>query len=92
MPRSLSYDTDSVRFGSVVNRLRLERRWTLVHLAKLSGMNATYLGIVERGENVPSLTTILRLAEVLDVSASDLVREVELAKYGARAKKVSGGG
>jgi transcriptional regulator with XRE-family HTH domain len=69
MPRSLTYDQDAVRFGGVVNRLRMERRWTLRYVAKLSGMNATYLGLVERGENVPSLTTILRLAEVMGVSA-----------------------
>jgi transcriptional regulator with XRE-family HTH domain len=35
---------------------------------------------VERGENVPSLTTILRLAQILGVAASDLVREVEQAR------------
>jgi transcriptional regulator with XRE-family HTH domain len=70
--------------------LRQERRWTLVHLAKLTGMNATYLGIVERGENVPTLTTILRVAEALGVAASDLVREVELARTAARAKRIPG--
>ena len=40
-------------------------------------MNATYLGFLERGENVPSLTVILKLAKVLDVEAADVIREVE---------------
>jgi len=89
MPPSRTYDQDAVRFGGVVNRLRMERRWTLRYVAKLSGMNATYLGLVERGENVPSLTTILRLAEVMGVSASDLVAEVETARNAARVKRVA---
>jgi transcriptional regulator with XRE-family HTH domain len=82
-------DMDSRCFGALVYRLRQERRWTLVHLAKLTGMNATYLGIVERGENVPTLTTILRVAEALGVAASDLVREVEQARTAARVKRVA---
>jgi transcriptional regulator with XRE-family HTH domain len=89
MPPSRTYDHDAVRFGGVVNRLRMERRWTLRYVAKLSGMNATYLGLVERGENVPSLTTILRLAEVMGVSASDLMAEVETARNAARVKRVA---
>jgi transcriptional regulator with XRE-family HTH domain len=89
MPPSRTYDQDAVRFGGLVNRLRMERRWTLRYVAKLSGMNATYLGLVERGENVPSLTTILRLAEVMGVSASDLMAEVETARNAARVKRVA---
>lgn len=89
MPPARRLDADSRCFGSLVYRLRQERRWTLVHLAKLSGMHATYISIVERGENVPSLTTILRLAEALGVAAADLVREVEQARHAARAKRAS---
>ena len=92
MPPTRTYDKNAVRFGGIVNRLRMERRWTLRYVAKLCGMNATYLGLVERGENVPTLTTILRLAAVLGVPASEILAEVELAKYGARAKKSEGGG
>jgi transcriptional regulator with XRE-family HTH domain len=92
MPPTRSYDKDAVRFGGIVNRLRMERRWTLRDVAKLCGMNATYLGLVERGENVPSLTTILRLGAVLGVPASELLAEVERAKYGAQAKKSPDGG
>jgi len=40
-------------------------------------MNPTYLGFLERGENVPTLTVILNLAKVLDVAAADLIREIE---------------
>lgn len=39
-------------------------------------MNGSYLGFVERGENVPTLTVILLLADTFGVDAGDLVREV----------------
>lgn len=45
-------------------------------MAERAGMNGSYLGFVERGENVPTLTVILLLAETLKVDAGDLVREV----------------
>jgi transcriptional regulator with XRE-family HTH domain len=66
-----------VRFGAIINRMRWERRWTLQDLARFTGMHATHLGILERGGNMPSLATILKLAEVFGVTASSLVREVE---------------
>ena len=86
MTRPRVLDVDAARFGAVVNRLRRERGWSLVDLSKLTGMNAIYLGVLERGENVPSLTTILRLAEALGVAAAELVHEVALARRAARAK------
>jgi transcriptional regulator with XRE-family HTH domain len=86
MTRPRVLNVDAARFGAVVNRLRLERGWSLVDLSKVTGMNAIYLGVLERGENVPSLTTILRLAEALGVSAALLVHEVALARHAARAK------
>ena len=39
-------------------------------------MNASYLGFVERGDNVPTLTIILQLGEGLAVDAAELLREV----------------
>jgi len=39
-------------------------------------MNSSYLGFIERGDNVPTLSIVLILAEALDADAGDLVREV----------------
>jgi len=39
-------------------------------------MNGSYVGFIERGENVPTLSVILLLAQALQVDAGDLVREV----------------
>ena len=80
MPKSQRVDADAVRFGAIIRRLRLARGWTLVKFAQRSGMNATYLGVLEKGGNMPSLQTILELADVFNVEAADMVREVEQAR------------
>jgi len=77
MPRRSSNDADSELFGAVVRRLREERGWTLAHFGRQAQMNPTYLACLERGENVPTLTAILRLARTLGVEAAELIREVE---------------
>ena len=82
MPRARVPDEDAVRFGAIVTRLRMERQWTLADLSRLSGLNATWLGVLERGGNIPSLTTIFKLAEVFGVEAAELVREVEQLRRG----------
>ena len=77
MPRRKTPDHDAARFGAIIRRLRDERGWTLLDFGRKADMNATYLGFIERGENIPSLTTILRLARVFAVKASDLLKEIE---------------
>jgi hypothetical protein len=43
---------------------------------ELADLNVSYIGFLERGENVPTLTIVLNLARALEVHAADLVREV----------------
>lgn len=38
-------------------------------------MNASYLGFLERGDNVPTLTMIIQLAAAFDIEPSELVRK-----------------
>jgi transcriptional regulator with XRE-family HTH domain len=80
MPKASYKNQDAVRFGAIVQRLRRQRGWTLRKLAQRSGMNPTYLGVLETGANMPTLATLLELAEVLNVEAADIVRELERAR------------
>lgn len=84
MPRSSRVDHDAVRLGAIIARLRKARGWTLRRLAQRSGMNPTYLGVMEKGGNMPGLRSLLELAEVLGVEAADIVREVEQARRAPR--------
>ena len=80
MPPSRTVSVDAVRFGAIIRRLRLRRGWTITKLAQRAGMNATYLGLIENGRNVPSLIAILELTEVLNADAGDVMREVAAAR------------
>jgi transcriptional regulator with XRE-family HTH domain len=65
---------DAELFGAVVRELREARGWTQEQLAERADMNASYLGFVERGDNVPTLTIIIQIAEGLGVEPSDLLK------------------
>jgi transcriptional regulator with XRE-family HTH domain len=75
------------RFGGVVRQLRTERGWTLEGLAERTGLHATYVGGVERGERNIGFDNILKLARALEVPVSALFSELgggqnEISKSG----------
>lgn len=89
MPKLTSTNHDAVRFGAILRRLRLARGWTLIVAAQRCGMNPNYLGSLEKGGNMPSVDTLLEMADVYGVNASDLVREVEEARRAARRERAA---
>jgi transcriptional regulator with XRE-family HTH domain len=60
-------------FGEGIRRLRKERDWTQEDLADAASLTATYVGQIERGDKVPSLTVVLNLARGFRVSPSELL-------------------
>jgi transcriptional regulator with XRE-family HTH domain len=67
---------DGEAFGALIRTLRTDRGLTQEALAERTELSVSYIGFIERGENVPTLTIVLNLAEALDVDAADLVRDV----------------
>jgi transcriptional regulator with XRE-family HTH domain len=65
----------SKRLGAAVFRLRNVKGWTRTKLAQRAGISVTYVRQIEQGDNVPTLTIIVELAEVLGVTPAELVRE-----------------
>jgi len=80
VPRKYQRDPIGESFGAVVRRLRESHGWTQEELAERADMSATYLGFVERGENVPTLTIILKLADALRVTPGRMVDDVARAR------------
>jgi len=76
MPESRARNNDAVSFGLILQRLRNERGWTLQQLAKATGMNSRYLGTMERGGNVPSISTLILLSNVYGVYPPEVLREM----------------
>ena len=56
-------------FGHRLRTYRTEKGLTIEKLAEQIGLSTNYLGEVERGQNLPSMATFVRLVTVLDISA-----------------------
>ena len=69
------------QFGGVVRRSRESNGWSQEVLADKAGLNRSYLGEIERGSAVPSLTTISKIASALEVSMSALIAGCEKQSY-----------
>lgn len=66
---------EAVQFGEVVRRCREERGLTQDQLAERAGITGTYVGFIERGDSVPTLTVVLQIAEALKVRPAELLRD-----------------
>ena len=76
MPRRQRSDPKAIRFGAIIRRLREARGWTIIQLARRAGMNPTYVGILEHGDNMPTLGAVIELAIVLGANPGEIVNEV----------------
>lgn len=56
-----------------LSRIRKQQRYTQREVAELAGLNPNYYAKVERGDGMPSLKTIRKLAKALKVTATDIV-------------------
>lgn len=63
----------SDRFGRDLRRLRAQRGWSQEQLAGVAEINRSFLGEIERGESVPSLDTLAKLADALDITLAELL-------------------
>ena len=60
-------ETTSVDVGASLRRLREARRVSMRALARTSGLSANALSMIERGKTSPSVSTLYKLADALEV-------------------------
>jgi len=63
-------------FGKKVQAIRNERRISQEKLAELSELDRTYISSVERGQRNISILNIIKIADALGVSASNLLEKL----------------
>ncbi|MDQ4040177.1 MAG: helix-turn-helix domain-containing protein [Actinomycetota bacterium] len=63
--------------GRAIARVRGRREMSQEELAARAGMDRTFVGGIERGEENPSFDKLLRLARVLGLRPSELVAAAE---------------
>ena len=62
--------------GRNIRKFRKERHLRQEDLAEKTGLSANYIGMVERGEKTPSLETLIRIINALQVSADVILSDV----------------
>ena len=67
----------AVAFGRVLRRLRQKKGLTQEVLGLEADLRRTFVSILELGQQQPTLTTILKLAKVLEVKPSRILDLVE---------------
>ena len=67
-------------FSAVLRAARKERGLTQEKLAEKSDLDPTFISMMERGLRQPTIRTLFSLAGALDLKASEIVRNVEIAK------------
>ncbi len=68
-----------MEFRSIGQKIRFYRKTAGLRqeaLAETAGISTNYLGMIERGEKIPSLETFLAIANALSVSADLLLADV----------------
>ncbi len=68
---------DAVIVGEVIAHFRKQKKVSQEVLSGLSDIGRTHLSAIERGERKPTLETLYRISCALDVSMSDIVKEIE---------------
>ena len=74
-------------FGQALREIRQKRELSQEQLGFDSGLDRTYISLVERGIRSPTIRTVVKLAEVLNVTPSEMVRRMEA--YLAKGRKQS---
>lgn len=69
--------TSQIQFGETVREMRLALDLSQEMLAELTGLHRTYIGSVERGERNISLQNIVSIAQALQVSPAELLKDIK---------------
>ena len=64
------------RFSTELRKLREEHGITQQQLAEIAELTATGVAMIERGERVPNIDTVVRLCWALDVAAGVTLEEL----------------
>ncbi len=67
-----------IAVGSTIRRIRLSKNISQEELAHLAGVDRSYMGAVERGDNNVAILKLARVAAALGISVSKLIKEAGL--------------
>ncbi len=59
--------------GEQIRKYRKQKKYTLEQLAERLDVSTTFIGQIERAKGIPSLETLVKIANVLEVSVDSLL-------------------
>lgn len=73
----VTVDSIAKRFGTVLRRRREEAGVSQEALAAEAELHRNYVGLLERGKQIPSILVVEKLAKALGTTMSAIIRDVE---------------
>jgi transcriptional regulator with XRE-family HTH domain len=70
----------AIAFGKVIRELRVKAGFTQEQLGFEADLRRTFISVLERGQQQPTLTTIMKLATALNTTATEVIARVEEAR------------
>lgn len=67
-----------IALGNAIRDVRKQQGVSQEKLALLAGIDRSYVGRVERGDNNVAVLTLLKIGQALNVSMADIMREAKL--------------
>ena len=84
------------KIGQNIRKCRNSKHMSIEDLAFKAELSKNYMGMVERGERIPSLESLLKIIDALEVSADEVLCDViqhgfkvKTTKLAERLEKVS---
>jgi transcriptional regulator with XRE-family HTH domain len=74
VPVAPSIEQICTRVAEVLREERLRQNLSMTRLAEGAALSRQGVSLIERGERVPSLDTLLRIARVLKIDAAEVLR------------------
>ncbi|MBE6720281.1 MAG: helix-turn-helix transcriptional regulator [Ruminococcaceae bacterium] len=68
---------DAKAVGKVISDFRKRKKLSQEVLSGLADIGRTHLSAIERGDRKPTLETLYRISQALDVKMSDIIIEIE---------------
>jgi transcriptional regulator with XRE-family HTH domain len=69
-----------VELGQIIKKLRLKQGISQEELAERASVHRTYIGMIERGEKNLTVTTIIKIAQALNIKSSVLLEGINDGK------------
>lgn len=68
---------DTVLVGKVIQKMRNTKGMSQEVLSGLAGLDRTHYSKIERGLRSPTINTIFRIAQALEIPPHELIKEIE---------------